>query len=141
MNMFRGIYHKIFVSSITTIQNSKFSSDIWKSMSLISVSVAMSLNVSCLWLVIETYFYPGFTNFLKIDFIPEYKFNTLFSFLIWLYVPLHLFNWVSIIRNDRYKYLMTKYPEAKNKTISGIYFAVSWFGFFGYLIFELTQRK
>jgi hypothetical protein len=120
------LYNKIIVSAIDTTSKGNLSSDIWRYSTLMAVSLPMTLNIMCIWLIIETHFYPGFTSFMKLEIVQANQYNIFFNFIIYLFLPIFTLNGFYIFWNQRFKKLMEKYPSAQNKKISGIYFGVSW---------------
>lgn len=134
------LYHKIIVSAIYTTSKSNFSGDIWRYSTLLAISLPMTFNIVCVCLIIDTHFYPGFISFMKFEIVPGNQYNIFFSFIIYLFLPIFILNGFYIFWKQRYTRLMEKYPSAHNRKISGIYFFISWFLFFGYWIYTMASR-
>lgn len=131
-----NIYNKLIVSAIHTTSNSN-NKDIWRYLTLMMISLPIILNIVTLWLIIETHFYPGFTSFMKIEFISGFKYNALLSLIVYLLIPIFTFNGIYIFRKKHYLSLMDKFPIAHNKKYSGLYFGISWVVFFTYWIYTM----
>lgn len=134
------LYHKIIVSTIYTTSKSDFSGDIWRYSTLFAISLCMTLNIVCVWIIIDTHFFPGFTSFMKFEIVSGNQYNIFFSFVIYLYLPIFILNGFYIFWNQRYIRLMEKYHSAHKRWISGIYFGISWCVFFGYWIYTMASR-
>lgn len=129
------LYYKIFVSCITTIQNSRLSKDIWKVMSLFYMTISMSLNVLFFWLIIQTNISKGFTDFLYLEIISNKDYNVLFNLILYIFLPLFILNYFLFFYKEKYLILIEKYPESRDKRLSGLYFVLSWFSILIYFIF------
>lgn len=137
--MIKRLYYRIFVSCMTTIKQSKKSSDIWRVLSFLFMSIAMTLNVIWLWLIIQTHISHGFTNPLIIQLVDN-RYNGLLNLVIYILLPIMLMNYFLIFYKERYWGIIEKYPEAHKKSISGVYFLISWIGLAIYFIFVVLQR-
>lgn len=131
-----NVYNKLIVSAIHTTSNSD-NRDIWKYLTLMAISLPLTFNIVTIWLIIETHFYPGFTSFMKIEIIPVFKYNVLLNFVLYLFLPIFIFNGIYIFRKQHYLSLMENYSNAHNKKLSGLYFGISWVVFFGYWIYTM----
>lgn len=136
-----NLYHKIIVSSIDTTSKGDLSKNIWRYSTLMVISISMTLNIVCVWLIIETHLSPNFTSFMKLEIVSENKYNVFFSFIVYLFLPIFIMNGFYIFGNQRYRKLMQRYPSARNKKISGIYFVISWCVFFCYWIYTMASKS
>ena len=79
------------------------------------------LNALSIWLVIDRFFH-GFTSFLAFDIgIGTYKVGLLYIAAYFL-LPFIVINYFLSFRNNRYRYLENKFPQAQNKTLVAIHF-------------------
>jgi hypothetical protein len=135
--MFVRFYYSLFVSSIWTIRTHRPQNDIWEFYVLFLMSVAMFLNVIFGWFIIRTHFAPEFTNFMVLPLI-ENTYNGLINFVLYVLIPIMAINYYLIFYKQKYLQLMDKYAFAHKKSISAIYYLVSWFGLSIYFVFVVV---
>jgi hypothetical protein len=119
------MYYKLLISSIYTAQNNGFMSDVWKILSNFYMAVAISCNILIIFIIINNHVSPKLLNFLIIDFSTIGKCNFLLNIFVVLILPIMLFNYFSIFRNNSYKKLIKKYPTFYKKKPFVIYFMIS----------------
>jgi hypothetical protein len=118
------LYYKIAVSTIYTMQNGT-KKDIWKSMSIFILTVNLMYNLLTIWLILDSYFFKGFMDFLAVDFHFG-KYNGLIYILLYCFLPIFMFNYISIFKKEKYRYLIEKFPNSFNKKLFLIHLIVSW---------------
>jgi hypothetical protein len=118
-------FNFLILSAVFTYSKSEYTKGNVKFFTLLNLSSCLSFNVLLLWMIIHYNFYPGFSNFLVINFFPEKKFDPLISLFIYIYLPIWFITYLLLFRKDRYKKLQEEYPKAQNNKYFTNYYLFS----------------
>ncbi len=134
MQFLKDFYYKLFVNSISLTKKGKLFSDMPVTGAIFIVSVGMCYNILLIWLVINTHFAKGFTDFLYFEIFKDGKYNFLVNLIFYVVLPLVLFNYYLIAYRGKYKKLFEIYPTAIKSKITIVYFFLSAFLLYIYFI-------
>ncbi|WP_320815859.1 hypothetical protein [Flavobacterium sp.] len=120
-----NIYNKIFVSSIYTAKRSSALRDMWKFTCIFYPTISMTFNFMLLGLFINEKFFSTFFYSLEIRIVENGAYNFLFNILLYLIIPLYMFNYYNVLYNEKYKKMIEENKESYNKKIISIYLILS----------------
>ena len=137
----KKLYEKIVASLIFSTKSSTYSKNIWPFTVILNLSAAISFNIASIWMIINKYFFPHFCDFMSLEIFSNKTYNELSNFIVYLFLPICLFNYMYIFYKKRYVLLEEKYQNNNHMKIGRIYFGLSWFGYFAiffwiYIIFK-----
>lgn len=116
-----NIYNKIFVSSIYTAKRSSALRDMWKFTCIFYPTISMTFNFMLLGLFINEKFFSTFFYSLEIRIVE----NGAYNFLLYLIIPLYMFNYYNVLYNEKYKKMIEENKESNNKIIISVYLIIS----------------
>ncbi len=110
-----NLYYMIWVDGILKAKSIPANKDNWKSMTLISISMAMALNIATIMSIIQLRFVGYVFYDISFNIFPGEKLNNALSFfLLYFIVPL-IINYLLIFRNSRYEKLINNYKHYDGK--------------------------
>lgn len=121
----KKVVQKVMISSIYTAKNNGVMSDIWKFTSVFYFAMATSSYLVFLYLVVNNFILRGALSVLVLNLIPHNGYNVLFNMVLYFIAPIMAMDYWLIIRGDRYKKLVTKYPNQYNKKAFAWYFMLA----------------
>ncbi len=136
----KNMYEKIVASLIFSTKKSSYSKDIWPFTTVLGLSAAMTLNIGSIWMIIDSYFFPNFTESIHIKILNSKLHNDFLNFIIYIFLPICLFNYVCIFYNNRYVLIEQKYNKINHMKIGRIYFGLSWLGYFAIIFWIINTR-
>jgi len=107
------LYYRIWVDFIKRAKLQPANKHSWKTMGIITMTMAMTFNFALLMIVIQRYVTHNSFYGLRLP-LPEYASNVV-SFLILFIIPCVIINYLLIFRGTRYKKLLEKYPYYNGK--------------------------
>jgi len=108
-------YYKIWVDAITTLRAVPANKKVWKFYAMISISMAMALNLLLIMAIFQKYILQISFDNLQINIFHNQAADTFFTFFtFFLLLPL-IINYFLIFRNNRYNQLITKYKYYNGK--------------------------
>lgn len=134
----KKLYEKIVASLIFSTKRSAYSNDIWPFTVILGMSAAISFNIASIWMIIDSYFFSDFFNFMNLKILNSESHNDFLNFIIYVFSPICLFNYMYIFYNKRYVLLEQKYRDINHMKIGRIYFGLSWFGYFGIIFWKIN---
>lgn len=119
------LYYKLAVSTIYTMKNSPKFSDMWKSMSLVMLTINLGFNLITLFLLVKGLSQINIGDYVQIDFINNHYWNGFINLCFYAFIPIFLFNYYLVFNKNRFEQLIVKYHSAFKKKIFGIHFFLS----------------
>lgn len=124
----------MMVSSIYTAKKSAVLNDIWKFACVFYPTIAMTVNIILVLLLINNHLDNTIFQKLSIEYTIIPKINFLYNLLLHLIIPLFIFNYYMILYKDKYKKLIKTYKNSYNKKIITAYLLISIFGLIFFLL-------
>jgi hypothetical protein len=119
------LYYRLMVSSIYNAQKNGFMSDIWKFMSNLTMTVAMSSNILVVYVLINKFLLPDVLDFIEIKFTDTRKWNSLLNISIYIFFPCMIINYFLVFYEDKYKFLIKEFIISYKKAPIIIYSTIS----------------
>lgn len=122
------LYYKIWVSLIERITSISSNRDSWKFFCVFYMSLLQSINFMTIIMlsrntIMDLTFYDLNVRFFNLEVI-----NNITNWFILFSLPFFVLNYIFILHNERYKYLIKKYgPQGINKFLS--YFVITFLAF------------
>jgi len=113
------------VSTINTAQKSSVYYDIWKYTSSLYFTIATSIYILFMYLVINNYLLDHQLDFLKLKISTIGKYNFILNMAIFFFIPIMSINYLLIFKGNKYKYLIKEYKESYNKKLFVWYFMIA----------------
>ncbi len=110
----KNMYEKIVASIIFTTKRSSYSKDIWLFSVILNLSAAISFNIASIWMLVNKYFFPHFSDFMNLEIFSNKTYNEVANFVIYLFLPICLFNYLYIFYTKRYILLEEKYQNSNH---------------------------
>lgn len=121
----KKMYLNICVSTIYTLKNNAFLSDIWKFASNFLISSAVTCNLLMLYLIIDKHLFINRLHFLIIEFTNTGKFNFLLNLMVYFLMPVMILNYIYVFKGENYLQLVKDNKKYYNKKMFAIYLSLS----------------
>lgn len=118
-----GLYYRVWVDCMKRIKAQPENRESWISKSMVSMSIAMVFNFAFIMAILQRNVLGVYFYHLELDF-PNRYWGNVWSFIILFVLPVIAINFLLILRNQRYRKLMVKYPY-KNGILFMTYFSIS----------------
>lgn len=120
-----GLYYRIWADCIKRGKSRPENKDNWQVVSMIFMSMAMTLNLALLLILLQEYIFEDFFYLIIIQSIPEVLSDAI-SFVVLFIFPCFLINYLLIFKNKKYEKLIEKYPFYEGRLFLA-YFSISVF--------------
>lgn len=110
-----GLYYKIWVDAIKSIQSNKAEQASWKAYTIIPISILMGINLFTLFFWMKTLFNKNLPLFFPIVIFNAKLINSFISIIVTLFIPFVILNYLLIFNNDRYETLLKEYNSSNGK--------------------------
>jgi hypothetical protein len=138
---FKNIYYSFWVTHIQNyLQTHNPVNKFWKFNLLLNVSLIFSVDLWTIFIWLK-YFRIITFQLPKYTFFPGETLNSAFSYFMVFILPFYILNRILIFRKERYKKLITKYPEMEKKTSLIIAAVFLLAGFFSLLLYSFLIKR
>jgi hypothetical protein len=136
-NKMKNIYYQLWVDCIVSIRRNNPD---WKWITMLSVNLAMSLNMMFI-IVTLSLFFPVFKKYeLPIIFLNGSRLVPLFGYCILYGLPIQLINYYFIFYKKKYEHLILTYPFYDGKYFITYFLLSLGVAFIGVTIIFFTQK-
>ncbi|MNU17097.1 hypothetical protein D3C71_52760 [compost metagenome] len=134
------LYYKIWVDCIQRARAQAQNKKDWKIYTMVFMSMAMALNFILFMAILQrNVLHKSFYN-LDLDIFPGTKLDAVISFLLLFLLPPLAINYLLIFRNNKYEYLIQKYPYHNGKLFIGYFLGSLAFPFILLLIGYFLEK-
>lgn len=127
-NSIKNIYYRIWVDAIkAAIKTDKNGDNNWKTVSILTFSVAQGINILTIFFLIKLIFKMEFQIFIDFNVFPGNMLDGFLSSFVTLFLPFIIINYFLIFHKSKYKTLLNKYDGFKMKggLAMVLYFTIS----------------